>query len=191
MKSKNFASELNDIIHKFMVYNLMQKITKDCFAKYIINFYFEEFNYGIDYESFSFLDKFNKYYFIRCFEKQPIPLNINIDYEIIKKYIPRRLILDKFIEDYFNDEIILFFIPLKKDISLSKNKDIIYLSNLNSNDKNMKIINLICIIPVNFYYNYKYMIKANYEYINELYFIYYDDNFNNIFNKKELYLNLI
>ena len=178
-----------------MVYYLMQAMSKDSFAKYIIDLYFdfEEFEYGIDYESLSFLGKINKNYINEFFEKQPIPRNINLDFQIIKKYEPKGLLLDKFIEYYFSNEIILFYTPLKKDISLSKNKDIIYLNNLNSNNniKNMIIINLVCVITVNFYHLYENMIKTNYEFINRLYFVYNDDNLKNIFNKVELYLNLI
>ena len=192
---KNFSSESINEIHRFMVYYLMQAMSKDSFAKYIIDLYFdfEEFEYGIDYESLSFLGKINKNYINEFFEKQPIPRNINLDFQIIKKYEPKGLLLDKFIEYYFSNEIILFYTPLKKDISLSKNKDIIYLNNLNSNNniKNMIIINLVCVITVNFYHLYENMIKTNYEFINRLYFVYNDDNLKNIFNKVELYLNLI
>ena len=189
---KNFSIDTINEIQRFMVYYLMQAMTKDSFAKYIIDLYFEEFEYSIDYESLSFLEKINKDYIIKCFKKLPIPRNISLDREIIKKYEPKGLLLDEFIECYFSNEIILFYTPLKNDISLSKNKDIIYLNNLNSNNnKSMIILNLICVITINFNHFYEYMIKTNYEFINRLYFIYNDDSFYNIFNKVELYLNLI
>ena len=193
MKSKNFSSELIDKIHEFMVYKLMQALSKDSFAKYIINnlLNFNQLYYHRDYQSFSFLENYNNKYIIECIENEPIPFNMNIDLKIIKKHSPSGLILNSFIEDFFYDEIVLFYTPLKKELSSSCNKDIIFLNNLNSNNNYLKIINLICIIPVNFSYFYQYMIKTNYKYIKKLYFIYYDDNFNKIFNKIEIYLNLI
>ena len=192
MRTKNFSSELIDRIYDFMVYKLMQAISKDYFAKYIINIVlnFNDLYYHKDTQSFSFLENYNNNYIIKCLENKPIPLNMNIDLEIIKNHSPKWRKLKSFIEDYFFDEINLFYAPLKEDISLTKNKDIIYLYELNYNNNINKIINLICIIVVNFAYSYKHMIKTNYKYIKKLYFIYYDDNFNNIFNKIELYLKL-
>ena len=190
MKSKNFSSELIDKIHQFMVYNLLQGITKDYFAKYIINSYFYEFECQKDYESFSFL-KNKKDYIIECLEEKPIPPNINIDYKIIKKHIPKRLIFNNFMNDYFSNEIILFYIPLMTSFTSCLNEDINYIKNLNKNVGDKKLINLICIIPVNFSIYYENMIKMNYEYINKLYFVYNDDTFNNIFDKVNFYLNLI
>ena len=192
MKSKNFSSELIDKIHEFMVYKLMQALSKDSFAKYVINNpYFNKLYYHKDFQSFSFIENYNKKYIIECIKNQPIPFNMNIDLKIIEKHSPSGLILNSFIEDFFYDEIILFYIPLKNEITSSHNKDIIFLNDLNSNNNYLKAINLICFIPINFSYFYQYMIKTNYKYIKKLYFIYYDDNFNNIFNKVEIYLNLI
>ena len=85
MKSKNFSSELVDKIHKFMVYKLIQTITKDFFAKYIINkkLNFNNLYYHRDSQSFSFLEDYNKY-ITECCENQHILLNMNINLKKIK-----------------------------------------------------------------------------------------------------------
>jgi len=190
MRSKNFSKESIDLIHKFMVYNLMQGVTIDYFGKYIINSLFDEFYYGRAFQSLSILDNFKKD-IIKCFKNKPIPINMNIDMEIIERNLPKGLKLDKFMEDYFNDELILFYMSLDNHSALYTNKDIIYLNNLNTNNNYKKILNLICIITINFFYYNKNMIKINYKYIKKLYFIYYDDYFNNIFDKIEFFLNCI
>ena len=153
MKTKNLFPELIDKIYEFMVYKLMQAISKDYFAKYIINIVlnFNDIYYYKDTQSFSFLEDYNnKKFILKCLKNKPIPLNMNIDLEIIKKHTPKGLILNSFIEDYFFDEINLFYAPLKNDISLTKNKDLIFLKDLNYNNNINKKINLICIIVINF-----------------------------------------
>ena len=190
MKSKKFSSELIDIIHKFMTYNLMKGITKDYLAKYVINLFFNELEYNINFDSLSFLDYNNKYIF-KCFKDKPIPSNININHQIIEKHIPKGSLLNNFQNDYFFNETVLFYTPLQNYVYCSFNKDINYINDLNKKFEEKKIINLICIIPINFCVYYKYMIKTNYKYINKLYFIYYDESFYDVFNKVEFYLNLI
>ena len=182
INKKNYNSETNDFLDKFVVYKLIEGIDINYFISEIRCLFNNYKYYNNSIKHLSCIDNYYRFC-IEYFKKNINLKAINIKYNTILNNIPTKQTLKNLIKD--SKEIVLFYLPLKyKDYT---NNDSLYLSNLNKNRKETsQKINLFCIIKDK---NYDANIpNLDYENINKIFFSYNDDIFNNIFHRISLYL---